>query len=132
MSSVSIRDVHKHYDDFHAVKGVSLEINDHEFVVLVGPSGCGKTTTLRMVAGLESITTGEIAIGDLVVNDLPPMDRDIAMVFQNYALYPHMSVFDNMAFGLRMRKFPAAEVDRRVKDAAGILGIHDHLHRKPR
>ncbi|NBT00951.1 MAG: ATP-binding cassette domain-containing protein, partial [Betaproteobacteria bacterium] len=85
MSSVSIRDVHKHYDDFHAVKGVSLEINDHEFVVLVGPSGCGKTTTLRMVAGLESITTGEIAIGDLVVNDLPPMDRDIAMVFQNYA-----------------------------------------------
>ncbi|MBU6286130.1 MAG: sn-glycerol-3-phosphate ABC transporter ATP-binding protein UgpC [Betaproteobacteria bacterium] len=132
MSSVSIRDVHKHYDDFHAVKGVSLEINDHEFVVLVGPSGCGKTTTLRMVAGLESITSGEIAIGDLVVNELPPMDRDIAMVFQNYALYPHMSVFDNMAFGLRMRKFPAEEVERRVKDAAGILGINDHLHRKPR
>ena len=132
MASVSIREVHKNYDDFHAVKGVSLEINDKEFVVLVGPSGCGKTTTLRMVAGLESITTGEILIGETVVNDLPPMDRDIAMVFQNYALYPHMSVFDNMAFGLKMRKFAPAEIERRVREAADILGIREHLHRKPR
>ncbi len=132
MSNVSIREVHKHYDDFHAVKGVSLEIKDKEFVVLVGPSGCGKTTTLRMVAGLESITEGNIAIGNTIVNDLPPMDRDIAMVFQNYALYPHMSVFDNMAFGLKMRKFAKPEIHKRVKQAADILGIQDHLHRKPR
>jgi multiple sugar transport system ATP-binding protein len=132
MASVSIRQVHKNYDDFHAVKGVSLDIIDKEFVVLVGPSGCGKTTTLRMVAGLESITTGEILIANTVVNDLPPMDRDIAMVFQNYALYPHMSVFENMAFGLKMRKFDPAEIERRVRDAADILGIREHLHRKPR
>ena len=132
MATVSIREVHKHYDDFHAVKGVSLEIKDHEFVVLVGPSGCGKTTTLRMVAGLESITEGHVLIGDTVVNELPPMDRDIAMVFQNYALYPHMSVYDNMAFGLKMRKFDKAEIKRRVAEAADILGIKDHLHRKPR
>ena len=101
-------------------------------MVLVGPSGCGKTTTLRMVAGLEEITAGEIPIGDTVVNDLPPMDRDIAMVFQNYALYPHMSVYDNMAFGLKMRKFAKAEIEKRVQDAAEILGIQDRLHRKPR
>jgi multiple sugar transport system ATP-binding protein len=132
MSTVTIRNVHKHYDDFHAVKGVSLEIKDHEFVVLVGPSGCGKTTTLRMVAGLESITEGQVLIGDTVVNELPPMDRDIAMVFQNYALYPHMSVYDNMAFGLKMRKFDKAEIKKRVENAAGILGIHEHLTRKPR
>jgi len=132
MASVSIQEVHKQYDDFHAVKGVSLEIKDHEFIVLVGPSGCGKTTTLRMVAGLESISDGQILIGDTVVNDLPPMDRDIAMVFQNYALYPHMSVYDNMAFGLKMRKFDRTEIDKRVRDAADILGIRDHLHRKPR
>jgi multiple sugar transport system ATP-binding protein len=132
MASVTIRDIHKHYDDFHAVKGVSLEIKDKEFVVLVGPSGCGKTTTLRMVAGLESITEGQILIGNQVVNDLPPMDRDIAMVFQNYALYPHMSVYDNMAFGLKMRKFDKVEIKKRVDNAAGILGITDHLHRKPR
>ncbi len=132
MATVSIREVHKHYDDFHAVKGVSLEIKDHEFVVLVGPSGCGKTTTLRMVAGLESITEGRVLIGDTVVNELPPMDRDIAMVFQNYALYPHMSVYDNMAFGLKMRKFDKAEIKSRVAQAADILGIKDHLHRKPR
>jgi multiple sugar transport system ATP-binding protein len=132
MANVSIRQVHKHYDDFHAVKGVSLEIKEKEFVVLVGPSGCGKTTTLRMVAGLESITEGDILIGNTVVNELPPMDRDIAMVFQNYALYPHMSVFDNMAFGLKMRKFAKAEIQQRVKHAADILGIQDHLHRKPR
>ena len=132
MANVTIREIHKHYDDFHAVKGVSLEIKDKEFVVLVGPSGCGKTTTLRMVAGLESITQGQILIGNTVVNDLPPMDRDIAMVFQNYALYPHMSVFDNMAFGLKMRKFDKTEIKKRVDNAADILGIKDHLHRKPR
>ena len=132
MANVSIRQVHKRYDDFHAVKGVSLEIKDKEFVVLVGPSGCGKTTTLRMVAGLETITEGQILIGNTVVNELPPMDRDIAMVFQNYALYPHMSVFDNMAFGLRMRKFARPEIEKRVREAADILGIKDHLHRKPR
>ncbi len=132
MASVTIKQIHKHYDDFHAVKGVSLEIKDKEFVVLVGPSGCGKTTTLRMVAGLETITEGQIMIGPLVVNDLPPMDRDIAMVFQNYALYPHMSVYDNMAFGLKMRKFDKLEIKKRVENAASILGITDHLNRKPR
>ncbi len=132
MATVSIRDVHKRYDDFHAVKGVSLEIKDKEFVVLVGPSGCGKTTTLRMVAGLETITEGNILIGNTIVNELPPMDRDIAMVFQNYALYPHMSVYDNMAFGLKMRKFDKPEIAKRVNHAADILGIKDHLHRKPR
>ncbi len=132
MTDVSIRQVHKRYDDFHAVKGVSLDIRDKEFVVLVGPSGCGKTTTLRMVAGLESISEGQILLGGQVVNELPPMDRDIAMVFQNYALYPHMSVFDNMAFGLRMRKFARPEIDKRVAAAAEILGITDHLRRKPR
>src|SRR5207244_6248273 len=103
-----------------------------EFIVLVGPSGCGKSTTLRMVAGLEEITAGEIAIGDRVVNDLPPKDRDIAMVFQNYALYPRMTVYDNMAFGLKMRKFPKAEIEKRVRDAAQLLGILELLKRKPR
>jgi multiple sugar transport system ATP-binding protein len=124
--------VHKRYDDFHAVKGVSLEIKDKEFVVLVGPSGCGKTTTLRMVAGLETISEGDIMIGNKVVNQLPPMDRDIAMVFQNYALYPHMTVYENMAFGLKMRKFDKAEIAKRVNNAADILDIKDHLSRKPR
>src|SRR5512145_1576554 len=133
MADVSIRQLNKKYDNgFHAVKDVNLEVRDQEFVVLVGPSGCGKTTTLRMVAGLESITSGEIAIGDTVVNNLPPMDRDIAMVFQNYALYPHMSVFHNMAFGLKMRKFEKAEINKRVRDAAAILGIEELLDRKPR
>ncbi len=132
MSNVTIRQVHKRYDDFHAVKGVSLEIKDKEFVVLVGPSGCGKTTTLRMVAGLETISEGDIMIGNKIVNELPPMDRDIAMVFQNYALYPHMTVYDNMAFGLKMRKFDKAEIARRVNNAADILDIKDHLSRKPR
>jgi len=111
---------------------VNLTIRDKEFMVFVGPSGCGKTTTLRMVAGLEEITAGEISIGDRVVNDLPPKDRDIAMVFQNYALYPHMSVYDNMAFGLKMRKFPKPEIAKRVQDAAEILGIQELLKRKPR
>src|SRR5499427_6665173 len=113
MARVLIRNLNKFYDDFHAVKDVNLEIRDKEFVVLVGPSGCGKTTTLRMVAGLESITSGQVLIGDTVVNELPPMDRDIAMVFQNYALYPHMSVYDNMAFGLKMRKFSHDEISQR-------------------
>ena len=132
MARVLIRNLNKKYDEVHAVKGVNLEIRDREFVVLVGPSGCGKTTTLRMVAGLESITSGDILIGETVVNNLPPMDRDIAMVFQNYALYPHMSVRDNMAFGLKMRKFARPEIDRRVRDAADILGIQNLLQRKPR
>jgi len=132
MAHVLLRELNKHYETFHAVKDVNLEIRDKEFLVLVGPSGCGKTTTLRMVAGLEQITSGQILIGNTVVNDLPPMDRDIAMVFQNYALYPHMSVYDNMAFGLKMRKFEKAEIGKRVQEAAEILGIEQLLHRKPR
>jgi multiple sugar transport system ATP-binding protein len=133
VAKVSIRALNKKYDNgFHAVKDVDLEIRDKEFLVLVGPSGCGKTTTLRMVAGLEEITSGEILIGDRVVNELPPMDRDIAMVFQNYALYPHKTVFDNMAFGLQMRRYSKEEVQKRVKDAADILGIEALLERKPR
>src|SRR6202171_183795 len=114
------------------VKDFHLDIRDREFVVLVGPSGCGKSTTLRMIAGLEEITEGEIWIGGDVVNDVPPRDRDIAMVFQNYALYPHMSVFDNMAFGLKLRKFPKDEIKRRVDEAARILDIGTLLDRKPR
>ncbi len=132
MAQVVLKDLNKKYDEVHAVKDVNLTIRDKEFMVFVGPSGCGKTTTLRMVAGLEEITAGEISIGDRVVNDLPPKDRDIAMVFQNYALYPHMSVYDNMAFGLKMRKFPKTEIAKRVQDAAEILGIHELLKRKPR
>jgi multiple sugar transport system ATP-binding protein len=132
MARVLIRNLNKFYDDFHAVKDVNLEIRDKEFVVLVGPSGCGKTTTLRMVAGLESISSGQVLIGDTVVNELAPMDRDIAMVFQNYALYPHMSVYDNMAFGLKMRKVDRGEIKKRVYEAADILGIRDYLARKPR
>jgi multiple sugar transport system ATP-binding protein len=124
--------LNKKYDEVHAVIDVNLNIHDQEFVVLVGPSGCGKTTTLRMVAGLESITSGQVSIDEKVVNELPPMDRDIAMVFQNYALYPHMSVYDNMAFGLKMRKFDKPEIDKRVKVAADILGIQELLKRKPR
>jgi multiple sugar transport system ATP-binding protein len=130
---VTIRALNKKYDNgFHAVKDVNLEIRDKEFVVLVGPSGCGKTTTLRMVAGLEEITSGEIRIGEQVVNDLPPMDRNIAMVFQNYALYPHKTVFDNMAFGLQMRGYARDEIKKRVTEAAEILGIEPLLERKPR
>src|SRR6201989_1966185 len=112
MARVLLRNLNKKYDEVHAVKDVNLEIRDKEFVVLVGPSGCGKTTTWRMLAGLETITSGDVLIGDTVVNELPPMDRDIAMVFQNYALYPHMTVYDNMAFGLKMRKFEKAEIER--------------------
>lgn len=132
MAQVAMRSLNKMYDEVHAVKDVNLDIRDKEFVVLVGPSGCGKTTTLRMVAGLESISSGRVMINDKVVNDLAPMDRDIAMVFQNYALYPHMSVYDNMAFGLKMRKFDKGEIRKRVNEAAEILGIHEYLHRKPR
>ncbi len=132
MAQVVLKDLNKKYDEVHAVKDVNLTIRDKEFMVFVGPSGCGKTTTLRMVAGLEEITSGEISIGERVVNDLPPKDRDIAMVFQNYALYPHMSVYDNMAFGLKMRKFPKPEIQKRVQDAAEILGIQELLKRKPR
>jgi multiple sugar transport system ATP-binding protein len=133
MAEVSCRKVVKLYDGgVQAVKGIDLEIADQEFVVLVGPSGCGKSTTLRMIAGLEEITEGEIWIGGDVVNDVPPRDRDIAMVFQNYALYPHMSVFDNMAFGLKLRKFPRDEIKRRVDEAARILDIGTLLERKPR
>src|ERR1700750_204885 len=123
MAQVTLKDLNKKYDEVHAVKDVDLEIRDKEFLVLVGPSGCGKTTTLRMVAGLEEISSGEIRIGDAVVNTLPPMDRNIAMVFQNYALYPHKSVYDNMAFGLQMRGYPKDEIAKRVTDAAEILGI---------
>ncbi len=115
-----------------AVNDVNLEVRDKEFIVFVGPSGCGKTTSLRMVAGLEEITSGNIYIGDTLVNDVAPKDRDIAMVFQNYALYPHMDVYNNMAFGLKLRKFPKAEIDRRVKEAAKILGIESLLDRKPK
>jgi multiple sugar transport system ATP-binding protein len=132
MARVLLTNLNKKYDETHAVKDVNLEIRDREFVVLVGPSGCGKTTTLRMVAGLEDITSGEIRIDERVVNDLPPMDRDIAMVFQNYALYPHMSVYDNMAFGLKMRKFARDEIEKRVRKAADILGIQALLARRPR
>src|ERR1700726_3148052 len=132
MARVAMRGLNKKYDEVHAVIDVNLDIRDQEFVVLVGPSGCGKTTTLRMVAGLESITSGHISIDEKVANELPPMDRDIAMVFQNYALYPHMSVYDNMAFGLKMRKFERPEIQKRVQEAAEILGIEDYLKRKPR
>jgi len=134
MAKVVIENVCKVYPGgFKAVDNANLEINDQEFVVLVGPSGCGKSTTLRMVAGLEEISSGTISIDGRVVNDVPPKDRDIAMVFQNYALYPHMTVYDNMAFGLKLRKFPKAEIDRRVREAAQILGITDEqLSRKPK
>ncbi len=132
MASVTLEHIYKHFGDFTAVKDQSLEIRDKEFVVLVGPSGCGKSTTLRMIAGLEEISEGTLKIGDQVVNDVAPKDRDIAMVFQNYALYPHMNVYDNMAFGLKLRKFPKDEIERRVQDAADILGIEQLLDRKPK
>src|ERR1700746_1683694 len=132
MANVILKNVVKKIGEAVIVNHISLEIPDREFCVLVGPSGCGKSTTLRMIAGLEEITAGEIWIGGDVVNDVPPRDRDIAMVFQNYALYPHMSVFDNMAFGLKLRKFPKDEIKRRVDEAARILDIGMLLDRKPR
>ena len=133
MAKVTLQNVDKIYPgNVKAVDSFSLEINDGEFVVLVGPSGCGKSTTLRMVAGLEEISGGTIRIGERVVNDVPPKDRDIAMVFQNYALYPHMTVRENMAFGLKLRKFPKKEIDVRVQDAATILGLEKYLDRRPK
>jgi multiple sugar transport system ATP-binding protein len=132
MAQVALRKIVKMFDRTPAVQGIDLDIADREFVVLVGPSGCGKTTTLRMVAGLEEATSGEIYIGDQLVNDVPPKDRDIAMVFQNYALYPHMTVFENMSFGLRLRKFPKADIRERVENAARILDITDLLARQPK
>ncbi len=132
MASVSYRHVYKRYGDVVAVNDLNLEIADKEFMVFVGPSGCGKSTSLRMLAGLEEVSEGEIYIGDRKVNDVPPKDRDIAMVFQSYALYPHMTVYDNMAFGLKLRKVPKQEIDRRVREAAKILGIENFLDRKPR
>src|ERR671932_403698 len=132
MASVEIKDVRKAFGFNQVIHGVSVDIQDGQFVVLVGPSGCGKSTLLRMIAGLEKITSGEIRIGDRVVNDAPPKERDIAMVFQNYALYPHMSVYDNLAFGLKLRKLPKREIDERVRQAAEILGLAGLLERKPR
>ncbi|HEY3183738.1 MAG TPA: ATP-binding cassette domain-containing protein, partial [Gaiellaceae bacterium] len=133
MAGITLEQVSKVYGDGTlAVDDLSLDIGDGEFVVLVGPSGCGKTTALRMVAGLEEITEGEVRVGEKVVNDLPPKDRDIAMVFQNYALYPHMSVFDNMAYGLKIRGFTKDDIKARVDRAAGILELAPLLERKPR
>ena len=133
MASLSLKSIFKKYPGgFEAVKDFNLEIKDKEFIIFVGPSGCGKSTTLRMIAGLEEITDGELYIGDKLVNDVAPKDRDIAMVFQNYALYPHMTVFDNMAFGLKLRKTPKEEIRRRVEEAARILDISHLLERKPK
>src|SRR5437868_14552550 len=132
MATVEMRKVTKSFGEIQIIRGVDLGIESGEFVVFVGPSGCGKSTLLRMIAGLESITSGQIAIGGTVVNELPPRARDIAMVFQDYALYPHKTVFENMAFGLRLRKRPDAEIRTRVGDAANILQITHLLERKPR
>ena len=132
MSNVRLENVCKTFGDVEAVSCFYLDIEDKEFLVLLGPSGCGKSTTLRMIAGLEELTEGDIYIGETLVNDMPPRERDIAMVFQDYALYPHMTVYQNMAFGLKLRKFPKAEINQRVKEAADILGIGDLLTRKPR
>ena len=137
MATVSIKDLVKIYAEksgpgVKVVHGINLEIKDREFMVLVGPSGCGKSTTLRMIAGLEEISAGTISIDDQIVNNVLPKDRDIAMVFQNYALYPHMTVYDNMAFGLKLRKFPKTEIDQRVRVASGMLGLDPYLERKPK
>jgi multiple sugar transport system ATP-binding protein len=132
MAEVNLLKVVKRYEEVEAVRGIDLDIADHEFVVLVGPSGCGKSTTLRMIAGLEDISDGEIRIGGDVVNDVPPKDRDIAMVFQNYALYPHMTVAENMSFGLRLKRYPKPEIKARVEEAARILDITELLDRKPK
>jgi len=133
MAKVILKDICKLYDNgYNAVKNVNIDIEDKEFIVLVGPSGCGKSTTLRMIAGLEEISSGELYIGDKLVNDVDPKDRDIAMVFQNYALYPHLSVYDNMAFALKLRKFPKDEIDKKVREAAKILDLEKVLDRKPK
>src|SRR6218665_1693220 len=132
MSGVVFKNVAKRYGDVSVIEGLNLDIRDHEFMVLVGPSGCGKSTALRMIAGLEEITGGSLSIGDRVVNQLPPKERDVAMVFQNYALYPHMSIRENLEFGLKIRKTPRPEMDRLVNEAADILGITHLLDRKPK
>ena len=133
MASLSLQHINKTYPNgFQAVKDFNLDIEDKEFIIFVGPSGCGKSTTLRMVAGLEEITSGTLKIGDKVMNDVEPKDRDIAMVFQNYALYPHMTVYDNMAFGLKLRKVPKDEIDKKVREAARILDLDKLLDRKPK
>ena len=133
MANISLEHIRKVYPgDIEVISDLNLEIQDKEFVVLVGPSGCGKSTTLRMIAGLEEISGGEMRIGERVVNDVAPKDRDIAMVFQNYALYPHMTVYKNMAFALKMRKTPREEIDRKVQEAAKILDIEHLLNRKPK
>ena len=133
MAGIALSRLEKVYDNgFRAVKGIDLQIRDKEFMVLVGPSGCGKTTTLRMIAGLEEVTAGEIRIGDRVVNEVEPKDRDIAMVFQNYALYPHMTVFENMAYGLKLRKVAKAEIERKVQAAAKMLTLTEHLPKRPK
>src|ERR671910_2975644 len=133
VAGVTFQGVSKIYPDgTRAVNDLNLDVQDGEFLVLVGPSGCGKTTALRMVAGLEEISEGQLRIGDRVVNHVPPRDRDIAMVFQSYALYPHLSVYDNIAFGLKLKKMPKEEIDKRVQDAADVLGLEPFLRRKPR
>src|SRR5215211_5474681 len=132
MAEIKLDHITKRYPDgYEAVKDMNLDIQDGEFVILVGPSGCGKSTALRMIAGLEEITDGELRIGDEVVNEKAPKDRDVAMVFQNYALYPHMSVRDNMGFALKLRGTPREEIDRKVEEAARILDLRPHLDRKP-
>ena len=132
MSGISLRKLNKTYGQLTVVHDIDLEIADKEFIILVGPSGCGKSTALRMIAGLEEISSGELYIGEDLVNDVPSKDRDIAMVFQNYALYPHMTVYKNMAFGLQLRKAPEAEIDAKVRETAKILDIEHLLNRKPK
>ncbi len=133
MVQLNLKNIYKKYpnSEHYSVEDFNLDIKDKEFIVFVGPSGCGKSTTLRMIAGLEDITEGEAYIDDVLMNDVAPKDRDIAMVFQNYALYPHMTVFDNMAFGLKLRKYSKDEIKKRVEEAAGILGLTEFLQRKP-
>ena len=131
MSGVKLEKIVKRYGDIEVVHGIDLEVASQEFVVLVGPSGCGKSTTLRMIAGLEEISGGKLTIDDREVNNVAPKDRDVAMVFQNYALYPHLNVAENMAFGLRIRKVPKDEIDRQVKEVAEILGLTEYLERRP-
>jgi multiple sugar transport system ATP-binding protein len=132
VARVVLKNIYKRFDNLAVVKDVNLDIKDKEFIVLDGPSGCGKSTTLRMIAGLEDISEGELSIDDKIINDMAPKDRDIAMVFQNYALYPHMNVYDNMAFGLKMRKYKKEEIDKRVKESAAILDLEPLLDRKPK
>ncbi|MDU3828405.1 MAG: ATP-binding cassette domain-containing protein, partial [Peptostreptococcus sp.] len=133
MAKVKLENICKSYDNgFNAVKDVNIDIDDKEFIVLVGPSGCGKSTTLRMIAGLEEISSGKLTIDDKLVNHVEPKDRDIAMVFQNYALYPHMTVYENMSFALKLRKMPKDEIDKKVKEAARILQLENLLDRKPK